>query len=693
MNQDDLHLDPAHFVPKELSWLAFNGRLLQEAADPEVPLIERVKFLGIYSANLDEFYRVRVATLRRLVALGSKGRGLTPDDPAETLDAVVRETRKQHQVYNRLYRATLEELADEGIHFVDETELDEAQANFVVEYFRRTVRQRLHPIMTTRSGNLPPLEDDTIYLAVVLRRRAGDKRAKYALIQLPTDVLPRFLVLPSRGDERYLIYLDDVIRYNLAEVFALFRYDHFEAYTIKFSKDAELDLDDDIESSYFHRIERSLKRRIEGEPVRFVYDERIPESFLDLLLSKLSIPRTDSLIAGGRYHNRSDLVHFPKVGHGELRYAPIDSVSHPVLEQGEGILRAIRSRDVLLHFPYHSFDYVLTLLREAAIDPKVREIRICLYRVADNSAVIEALINALRNGKDVTVVMELQARFDEEANLEWTEILRAEGARVSVGVPGLKVHAKVLLISRKEKGQLRDYACIGTGNFNEETATHFSDMLLMTADPEITHEVFRVFRFIHKPYKRHEYHHLLVSPFSFRRSLEHFIDAEIEAAREGRPSGIDIKLNNFSDPALVARLYRASQAGVPIRLNVRSMHSLRAGIEGVSENIEAMAILDRYLEHARILRFHNRGDERVYIGSADWLPRNLDKRIEVMVPIYDDTIRQQITALMDTQWRDNVKARILDADLSNRKRPRDGGPRVHAQIDHYELYRPAPDPV
>lgn len=686
MTPREFELREDQFTPKELSWLSFNARLLQEASNPDVPPIERMKFLGIYSSNLDEFFRVRVATLRRLAALGSRSRGLVLHDPKEVLDQVLQGVRRQHKRYEALFHKAHADLAEHGIHVVDETGLDDEQSAFVTDYFRSTVRQRLHPIMVTRRSEMPDLRDRCIYMAVVLSDSAGKRKQRYALVEVPTDILPRFLVLPPRGDQQYVIYLDDVIRHNLSEVFSLFLHDVHEAYQVKISKDADLDLDDDLQESYMSRISRGLKRREKASPVWLVYDQTIPIEFLNLILRKLRIPLDGSLVPGGRYHNRSDLMGFPDLGVEGLTYRKYPTIPHPSLPEGGRYLRALRKRDVLLWVPYHDFSHVLTLLREAALDPKVSSIQVALYRVARHSSVVTALINALRNGKDVTVIMELQARFDEEANILWTERLREEGARVMVGVPGLKVHAKICLITRRERGKDRKYACIGTGNYNEDTARIFSDMMLMTADPALTEELDDVFRLIRKPYRPRTFENLLVSPVNMRSGITARIDKEVVAAQEGREAWIDVKMNNLSDDRIVAKLYEASAAGVRVRLNVRGMYSLKAGVPGMSENIEAMALIDRYLEHGRIIGFANDGDPEVWIGSADWLPRNFDKRIEVMTPIRDPGHKQLLCDMFELQWRDNRQARILDPELKNEFRPADE-PAVRSQTDAYDLIR------
>lgn len=677
---------PAHFTPKEVSWLAFNARLLQEANSPDVPLLERLKFLGIYSANLDEFFRVRVATLKRLALLGRRSRSLIRYDPARVLQVVIAEAHRQHQEYSDLYDQVIAELGNHHIHLVNETQLDAEQFAFVRRYYREKVCDQLSPVLLRPRAQLVVLKDRSNYLAAWLRDSRGRQRDRYALIELPTDELPRFVVLPERAGERYVIYLDDVVRANLDQVFSIFPHDQRHAFMVKFCRDAELDLDDDIDESYLSRISRSLKKRAQAKTVRFLYDSTIHRELLDLLLEKLEIQRDDSLLPGGRYHNRSDLIDFPRFDHEQLCDSPAPVLPCPQLENAPRILAAIAAEDILVQVPYQGFDAVLACLREAALDPRVQSIQIALYRVARNSAVVRALINAVRNGKDVTVIMELQARFDEEANLLWTERLQEAGATVLVGVPGLKVHAKICLITRKEGGELRRYALIGTGNYNEVTARVFSDIHLMTADPELTAEVEQVFALIVRPYQKARFEHLLVSPYNLRDRVLALLDREIAFARAGVDAWAEIKLNNLADDQIVERLYAAAQAGVRLRLNVRGMFSVQPGIPGVSEGIEAIGLVDRFLEHARVLVFGNGGDPAVWIGSADWLPRNFDKRIEVMAPIRNPRLRRLLLDTLAIQWRDNCRARVLDAKLSNGYR-RDGAEPLRAQEATYDLLR------
>jgi polyphosphate kinase len=644
-------------ISKELSWLTFNERVLLEAADPTVPLMERIKFLGIFSSNLDEFFRVRVATLNRLRRLGKKAKKLTGHDPAKVMKQVQKTVLRQHKRFDRIYQQLLKEMAGKNIFLIDEKQLSEEQIGFVEAYFDQEVRPKLVPVMVDQVEKFPELKDQTIYLAVHLSKKGTEQKSKYALIEVPTDVLSRFLILPRSRNKKYIILLDDVIRLGLEKIFSFLPFDTFEAYTIKVTRDAELDIDDDLTQSYIKKVSRSLKMRKGGLPVRFIYDSSMPEPLLAFLTRKLPLTKDDTIIPGSKYHNFKDFINFPDMRLKRLNYKPVKSLSHNELSHKKSLFKILSKKDVMLHFPYQSFHPVIDLLREAAIDPKVSSIKATLYRVAKNSAVVNALINAVNNGKSVFVVMELQARFDEEANIYWANRLQEEGARVIYGVPGLKVHTKLCLINRRVKSGIRRCAIIGTGNLNEDTAKVYSDHSLFTTDRRLTNEVAKIFEFYADNYKDTTFRHLIVSPFQMRKKILRFIKNEIKNAEEGKEAYIRLKLNNLVDAEIIDWLYRASQAGVKIQLNVRGMFSLVPGVPGMSENIEAIRIVDKYLEHTRIFVFANGGDEKIYISSADIMSRNLDRRVEVTCPIYDKDIQEELRTFLDYQWKDNVKAR------------------------------------
>jgi len=673
-------------ISKELSWLTFNERVLMEAADPTVPLMERIKFLGIFSSNLDEFFRVRVATLNRLRKLGKKAKKLTGHDPAKVLKQVQKTVIRQHKRFDRIYQQLLKEMARQNIFIIDEKQLNEEQAAYVESYFDQEVRPKLVPIMVDQVEKFPELKDQSIYLAVHLWKKGAEQKHKYALIEVPTDVLSRFLILPGVGRKKHIILLDDVIRLELQKIFSFLPYDSFSAYTIKLTRDAELDIDDDLTQSYIKKVTKSLKMRKGGLPVRFIYDARMPESLLAFFTRKLRLTKDDTIIAGSKYHNFKDFMNFPDMGLKRLKYPPIKNLPHKDLNHSKSLFKTISKKDILLHFPYQSFHPVIDLLREAAIDPKVSSIKATFYRVAKNSAVVNALINAANNGKSVFVVMELQARFDEEANIYWAHRLQDEGARVIYGVPGLKVHSKLCLIERREKGGTKRLAIIGTGNLNEDTAKVYSDHSLFTTDRRLTNEVSKIFEFYADNYKITSFSNLIVSPFQMRKKILKFIKNEIKNAKEGKEAYIRWKLNNLVDAEVIDWLYRASQAGVKIRLNVRGMFSLVPGVPGMSENIEAIRIVDKYLEHTRIFRFCNGGDEMMYISSADIMPRNLDRRVEVTCPIYDKSIQEELRTFCEHQWKDNVKARMhSDGTIHNFLETR--SQKNRAQMDIYDYLK------
>lgn len=650
------------YLPKEISWLSFNERVLQEADNVNVPLIERLKFLGIYSSNLDEFFRVRVATLKRIAQLGKKSINIIGVDPKIILKNIHDIVIEQRNNFQSIYQKLLLDLAKENIYLVNENQLDETQAKFVNEYFKNKVRQKLMPVMLDQMYSAYKLKDDTIYLAVWLNKPDGDK---YSLIEVPTNVFPRFLPLPSKKGSQYFIFLDDIIRHGLSDLFGCNDDTIIEAYTIKLTLDAELDIHDDISESYVRNVSKSLKKRKEGNPVRLVIDEKIPDYLLNLIIKKLRIGKEDVTIPGGRYHNFKDFLNFP-VSDPKHHYEPTLQTEHPQFKKSSALFKEVTRKDILLYFPYYKFENFIDFLRTASIDSKVKELKITLYRLAKKSIVVDALLNALRNGKAVTVVLELQARFDEEANISWATQLKEEGAKVIYGANGVKVHSKICLITKIENKKLVKYACIGTGNFNEDTAKIYTDALLITKDRKITNDVSKVFDFLNVNYKISPFNHLLVSPFNMRTKIKALINKEVKNAKEGKVAKIHFKINNFSDPEIIELLYEANNAGVDVRLNIRGMFSLVTELPKLSNKIQARGIIDRYLEHTRIYIFHNNGDEKVFISSADLLTRNLDRRVEVTCPIYDTSIKKTLKDVFNIHWKDNVKARILDKNLTNK---------------------------
>lgn len=650
-------------TPKEISWLSFNERVLQEAADLTNPLFERIKFLGIYSNNLDEFFRVRVATLKRLTQLGTKATKIIGYDPTVVLRKIQEIVITQQFYFDRTYRSILSELAKHKIVLINESQLNDKHKEFVQDYFLNKLRPYIMPVMIDQLDEIPPLEDDMVYLAISLRFEDKKKRPINSLIKIPSNVLPRFVVLPEIKNTKYIIFLDDIIRFGLPNIFYMFNPNEINAYTIKVTRDAELDITDDISESYINNVVRGLQKRKEGDPVRFIFDESMPSYLLKLLMKKMHFKHDDTIIPGERYHNFKDLLTLPDFGMKELSKNTFVPIQHPLIIPGKSIIESILKNDILLYFPYHSFNYFIDLLREASIDPKVKSIKITLYRLANNSNVISALINAARNGKQVTALLELQARFDEEANIKYGNILREEGVRVLYGVPGLKVHAKLCLIERTEGRDSTYIACIGTGNFNESTARLYTDTMIMTADRKITKEITKIIDFFNRTYQKEQFYHLFVSPFNTRQKLNKLITTEIENAQKGLPSFIHLKLNNLVDVEIINLLSQAAKAGVEIRLNIRGMFSLK---NEQNSKIKAIGVVDNYLEHSRIFIFCNGGDEKYFISSADLMTRNIDRRIEIVCPIYSKNIQQQLRLIFDNCFKENVKARLLDDKLSNK---------------------------
>ncbi len=678
---------PNTYIDREISWLSFNDRVLQEAKDSTVPLIERIRFMGIFSNNLDEFYRVRVASLARIIEYSKTVRKPIPGyNPQKVLKQIKKIAIEQQQKFDNLYNKILiSALAEEKIFIINEKQLNVTRGNFVKEYFREKVLPALVPVMIEKNKSFPFLKDRAIYLFIKLYNKDTPLKYKMALIELPTDIISRFLILPETNQLKFVILLEDVIRYCLEDIFSIFNYRDFEAYTIKLTRDAELDSDLDLSMNLIESLSKSLKQRKKGKPTRFVHDEGMPQDMLDFLIQKLNlIP--DSIIPGGRYHNFKDFMDFPNVNRPDLEYSPIPPLEINNLNRAHSILAEISKRDYMLHLPYHSFDYIIRVLREAAIDPKVVSIKMTLYRVAKNSRIVNALINAVRNGKKVTVVLELKARFDEENNIYWNQKLTEEGVKVLHGVPGKKVHAKMCLVTRREKNKMQHYGILSTGNFNEKTARVYADHVLLTKETSITSEMVKVFSSLEKNTIRGEYTYLMVSPLDMRTKIYVLIENEIKHAQAGKASGIFIKLNSLADTKLIDLLYEASRAGVKIRMIIRGICCLIPGMKGLSENIEVISIVDKFLEHTRVFIFENNGKELMYVSSADWMIRNLDNRVEVAFPVLNADIRKEIKYLLDLQWKDNTKARKIDASQKNSYRVT-RGENHRAQRDIYNYLR------
>ncbi|HZL10707.1 MAG TPA: polyphosphate kinase 1 [Prolixibacteraceae bacterium] len=673
---------------REISWLSFNARVLQEAEDQTVPLLERIRFLGIFSNNLDEFFRVRVATVRRMLEIGKDDENILGDYNAAELYEKIQETVVEHQrKAQEIYRNIWKEMASENIFVLDEKALSHEQGIYVRKYFNMKVLPNIVPIMLSKSMKFPYLRDKSVYLAVKLSKTNSPDKFAYALIRVPSRSVSRFLVLPEQGNKKYIILVDDVIRFCLNDVFPIFNFDHFEAYTIKVTRDAEMDIDDDISKSFIEKIELSLKKRKVGIPVRLIYDHEMPDDLLEFIMKKMKLDGAEKTVAGGRYHNHKDFMNFPEIGKPNHYYQSLPPIPHKDLTPHQSILKKLRQKDVLLHYPYQSFSHFIDFLREAAIDPKVREIGITIYRVSETSKVVNALLNAIRNGKKVTVVIELQARFDEEANIFWSNKLQEEGAHVINGIPGLKVHCKLAWIQRKEKNGLRNYAYIGTGNFHEGTARVYADKGLLTADPQIANDVANMFDFFKHTYNHFNFNRIIVSPFSMRNFFIKKIDQEITNAKKGKKAYMILKMNSLIDKEMIDKLYEASQAGVKIQLIIRGIFGLKTDYPILNQNIEAISIVDKFLEHTRVFLFANGGQEDIYISSADWMSRNLDRRIEVACPIYSPEIRSELKELLRIQLSDNTKARILDSELSNRYNNQHNESHYRAQVDYHNYIK------
>lgn len=671
------------FVNRDISWLSFNDRVLQEAADKTNPLIERIKFLGIFSNNLDEFFRVRVATVKRMIGLGSKAKYVIGENPIRVMETIHETVISQQKKFEKIYQEIVKELEKGSVYIINEKQLNKEQGDFVRSYFQEKVRPALVPIMIQSAPKFPYLKDKSIYLAIKLEKNGAVKNTMYAMLEVP-DSVPRFLIIPKRDKKEYIILLDDIIRYCLDELFSVFDYDIYNAYTIKLTRDAELDIEKDLSISIPEKIAKGLKMRSKGNPVRLVFDSTIPKDLLDYLIKKMKFDRSQTLIPGGRYHNFKDFINFPSIGPKEWLNKPIEPLAHPDFVNAKSLFSVIRKKDIMLHFPYQKFDYVIDLLREAAIDPKVTDIKITIYRAAKNSNIIKPLLNAIKNGKSVTTLIEVQARFDEAANLKWANLLQDEGANVVYGVQGLKVHSKIILITRKEQDKTVQYAYVGTGNFNENTSKIYADEGLLTCDKRITHEVENVFNFFSSNFRIGNYKHLVVSPFFMRNKITKLIQQEIDNAKDGKPAYMMIKLNSLVDEEITLKLYEASQAGVKVNLIIRGTCSVVPGIKGMSENIQIISLVDKYLEHSRIFVFCNGGDEKYFISSADWMIRNLDHRTEVACPIYDVALQKEIKDILNIQFKGTCKVRVINEKQDNvYKTPAKNASKVRAQDEIY----------
>jgi len=651
------------YINRELSWLDFNARVLQEAADKRVPIIDRLHFLGIFSNNLDEFFKVRYATIKRIQLSGKDAASQLGGIQASPLMEMITETVIEKQSESlQILEAIGEELKEHHIFIIDENDISSGQEVFLRAHFEKVVIPELVIIMLQEDHSMPILRNDAAYLAV--RMLDLKNKPQFALIEIPKSI-NRFVVLPKIDDKNYLILIDDVLRYFLSDIFKIFHFQSIEAHMIKITRDGELDIDSDLSKGFVRKLKDSVKDREFGEPVRFVYDKKIQQDTLQFLMEKMGIDKMDSIIPGGKYHNRRDYIRFPNFGRSDLTYDHIPPLSIPAFDQAKSMFDVIKLNDQLIYTPYHSFSYVVKLLREAAIDPKVRYIKITIYRLAKNSQIASALVNAAKNGKKVTACIELQARFDEQANIKAAEQMEAQGVNVIFGVQGLKVHSKICIIGRIESQKIKRYGFVSTGNFNEATALLYTDFTLLTAHRGILRDFEKVFNFFEANFKQYNYKHIITSPNQTRSKLFKLINEEIIKSKNGEKACIKLKINSLSSHKLVDKLYEASRAGVKIQMIVRGVCCLIPGIEGMSENIEVISIIDRFLEHTRLFIFGIDDREKIYISSADWMTRNLENRVEVTCPIYDPRIKKQLNEVFDLCWSDNIKARWVNTQNEN----------------------------
>ena len=671
------------YINREISWLQFNARVLQEASDETVPLIERLRFLGIFSNNLDEFFKVRYATVKRIVDAGKGGKTeLGGMKAADLLEIITQIVIKQQSESLEVLDSIQQRLKDENIYIIDETQINDSQHDFIKKYFLRKVSPALVTIILNDAVSLPNLKDSAAYLAV--RMEMQNTKKQFALIEIPKTI-NRFVELPKEGEKSYIILIDDLLRHCLRDIFNIFNYNSISAHMIKITRDGELDFESDLSKSFIEKISDSVKHRQLGNPVRFVYDKTIDDETLQFLMSKMGIEDTDSIIPGGRYHNRRDYMSFPSLGRTDLLYKKIEALPINGLSLESSIFEAIKQKDYLLHTPYQTFSYIVKFLREAALDPKVRTIKITIYRLAQISDIASSLINAAINGKQVTVSIELQARFDEQANINYAQQMEEEGINLVFGVKGLKVHSKMCIIEREENKKLKRYGIISTGNFNESTAKIYTDYTLFTSDQRILKDVIKIFSFFESNYKIFRYKHLITSPHHTKKSIFKLIDAEIKNAKYGNEGLIRLKMNSVSSYNMVDKLYEASNAGVKIEMIIRGICCLVPGIKGMSENIEVISVVDKFLEHSRIYMFGNNGNPKVYISSADWMTRNIENRVEVSCPIYDEDIKQEIIDTFNICWSDNVKARVLNASQENEYKV-NKNEKVRSQFETYNYY-------
>lgn len=678
------------FIPRDISWLSFNGRVLQEAADRTVSTASRIKFLAIFSNNLDEFFRVRVAGLRRALIIDEKeAKDIFFEKPQLILDQIKTTIIKQQKNFGQIWVDVQKEMAKESVYIKTTKSLTPQQQAFVKEYYENEVESNVIPLLLDENKNMPYLRDKSLYLGISMRRDDFQYENKYAIIEIPTSETSRFVILPSPEKEVHVMLLEDVIKFNLPYIFSYFGFDKFNAHAFKITKDAEFDLDNDIQVGFAEKIAKAVKNRRKGKPTRFLFDQEMDKGLVNFLIKKLNISKQDSIIPGSKIHNFKDFMNFPTVF---KQHKPIERTSflHPDLADSPRVTDVITKKDILLSFPYHNYVHVIDLLREAAMDPDVLSIQITAYRLATNSKIANALINAARNGKEVTVMLELRARFDEEHNLNWKERFEMDGVKVLIGVPNKKVHAKLCVIKKRVNRQTIQYGFVSTGNFNEKTAKIYGDYCLMTSNRAVMADINKVFNAIKKPeidlaVSLTTGKGLIVCPTQMRERIIAHIDAEIAEANAGRKAHMIIKINSLSDKEIIKKVYQASKAGVKVDMIIRSIFCA-LNQKSFARPIRAISIVDEYLEHARVMYFYDAGKESTYISSADWMTRNLDHRIEAAVRIQDKDLKKELYDMLKIQLKGNVKTRILDNKLSN-EYVQNNKPPFQSQIEIYKYLR------
>ena len=679
------------YIPRDISWLSFNGRVLQEAADETVPLISRIKFLGIFSNNLDEFFRVRVAGLKRALFVDeNEAKNIFFEKPQLILDELNYKLIKQQKNFDKVWMKVQKEMSKEGVFLKSTENLNEEQQLFVKNFYSNEVESNVIPLLLDDNKPMPYIRDKSLYLGVAMKMKDWDYETKFAIIEIPTDTIPRFTILPSPKNEVHVILLEDIIKFNLPYIFSFFGFDDFRAHAFKITRDAEFDLDNDINTSIAEKIAKAVKNRRKGKPTRFVFDENMNQSLVEFLIKKLGVSKRDSIIPGQKIHNFKDFMGFPNIFKKDTTPVERTSFHHPELTNTNRMVDIITKKDVLLAFPYHNFDHIIDLLREAAIDPQVTSIQITAYRLATNSKIGNALVNAHRNGKQVTVMLELRARFDEQHNLFWKERFETEGIKVLVGIPNKKVHAKLCIIKKRVNNKTIQYGFVSTGNMNEKTAKLYGDFCLLTSNRSVMADINKVFKVLTKP--KQDFTNqltsgrgLLFSPTDMRDGMIKHIDDEIQEALAGRKAHIIIKINSLSDKALIKKLYEAAEAGVKVQLIVRGIYCA-VNQSKFKQPIEAISIVDEYLEHARVMYFYQSGQEIMYISSADWMTRNLDYRIEAAIKITDKKIKSELLDILNIQLQDNVKARRLN-NLLNNEYVNDDHDEFRSQLEIYHYLK------